>query len=306
MLLAIACGSGAQLLATTITTVTWSLFGFLNPSRRGHFILFLLWSYFLFGCLNGYVTSRFYKAFDGIEQDRTTTIAAIGLPGVVFTMFMIAQCIAIVKGSSYVIPISSVITLVFLWAGISVPLVFLGAHWGFKQDVIGYPVSTSSIPREIPRRTCHRAIPTITVALSGLLPIFICCVEGYYIMSSVWLGYYYYTFGFLWIVLWLVIVANAELSAFFTYYQLCKEDYQWWWRAFWNGGSLGIYIFLLSCLYFFPANETKSIADCTLYFGFMGLVSFAIFTMMGFVGVTSSLYFTKKLYATINANDDII
>ena len=221
-------------------------------------------------------------------------------------MFMIAQCIAIVKGSSYVIPISSVITLVFLWAGISVPLVFLGAHWGFKQDVIGYPVSTSSIPREIPRRTCHRAIPTITVGISGLLPMFICCVEWYYVMCSVWLGYYYNAFGFLWIVLWLVIVANAELSAFFTYYQLCKEDYQWWWRAFWNGGSLGIYIFLLSCLYFFPANETKSIADCTLYFGFMGLVSFAIFTMMGFVGVTSSLYFTKKLYATINANDDII
>jgi hypothetical protein len=47
--------------------------------------------------------------------------------------------------------------------------------------------------------------------------MFICCVEWYYVMCSVWLRYYYYnTFGFFWIVLWLVIVANAELSAFIT------------------------------------------------------------------------------------------
>ena len=37
-----------------------------------------------------------------------------------------------------------------LWFGISVPLVFLGAYFGYKKDPIEFPVVSSNIPREIP------------------------------------------------------------------------------------------------------------------------------------------------------------
>ena len=30
------------------------------------------------------------------------------------------------------------------------------------------------------------------------------------------------------------------------YFQLCAEDYTWWWRAFLTAGSSGLYLFLYS------------------------------------------------------------
>ena len=151
MLLAVGCGSGAQLLCTTIVTVVLTNLGFMKVPRRGHFVLNQLVFCALFGCINGYVTARYYKAFNGKEQQRTTTIAAFGLSGIAFTLFMIVEFISLTKGSTYLVPFASFVILFILWVGISVPLVFLGAHWGYAQDAIEYPVSTSSIPREIPR-----------------------------------------------------------------------------------------------------------------------------------------------------------
>ena len=35
------------------------------------------------------------------------------------------------------------------------------------------------------------------------------------------------------------------------YFQLCNEDYEWWWRAFLNSGSAGLYLLGYSFVYFF-------------------------------------------------------
>jgi transmembrane 9 superfamily protein 2/4 len=299
MLLAVACGSGAQVLCTTIMTVSLACLGILNDYHKGAFVLCLLWSYTIFGCINGYVTARFYKTFDGTEQQRTTTLAAFGFSGIVFMLFLISNFIFMVLGSTYLVPLTVLLTLVLGWVGISVPLVFLGAYFGYRRDAVEYPVSTSSIPRAIPNQPWYRSGPS-TVALSGILPVFFCYVELYYIMSSAWLQYYYVTFGFLLIVLWMVIVVVGEQAVLLTYNQLCHEDYHWWWRAFWNGGSVGIYVFLYSMIYF-TGLEINSVSSALFYFGYMGLVSLAIFTMMGFVAVSSSLYFNIFLYTSIKA-----
>jgi 1,4-dihydroxy-2-naphthoate octaprenyltransferase len=36
-----------------------------------------------------------------------------------------------------------------------------------------------------------------------------------------------------------------------------------------------------------------------LYFGYMGLTSLALFMMMGFVGVMTSLWFNKAIFSSI-------
>ena len=271
--------------------------GFMKAPQRGHFVLNQLVFCALFGGINGYVTARYYKAFNGKEQRRTTTIAAFGLSGIVFTLFMIVECISLTKGSSYVLPIRLFFPIVILWVGISVPLVYLGAHWGYAQDSFEYPFSTSSIPREIPRQPWYRSGP-VTVQISGAMPFLICFVEFYYILSAAWMEYYYDAFGYLLIILLLVVVVVAEQAVLFTFYQLCNEDYHWWWRAFWNGGSVGIVIFLYS-MKFFQQLEASSLASFILYLGYMGFASLAIFAMMGFVGVSSSLYFNIFLYSSI-------
>ncbi|CAK8987253.1 Transmembrane 9 superfamily member 9 (Endomembrane protein 2) (Transmembrane nine protein 9) (AtTMN9) [Durusdinium trenchii] len=67
-------------------------------------------------------------------------------------------------------------------------------------------------------------------------------------MSSIWLHEFYYLFGFLSLVLLIVLITCAEISIALTYFQLTSEDYRWWWTSFSASGCSGIYVFLYSIM----------------------------------------------------------
>jgi transmembrane 9 superfamily member 2/4 len=62
-----------------------------------------------------------------------------------------------------------------------------------------------------------------------VLPFGTLFIELYFAMTSLWLGYFYYLFGFVLLIGLLTVVINAEISILCTYVQLCAEDYLWWW-----------------------------------------------------------------------------
>merc|ERR1712232_1286736 len=80
----------------------------------------------------------------------------------------------------------------------------------------------------------------------GILPFGACFVELYFILASVWMDYYYYVFGFLFLVFVILIITCAEITLLFNYFQLCNEDYHWWWRSFGNAGSTALWVFFYS------------------------------------------------------------
>jgi transmembrane 9 superfamily protein 2/4 len=254
MFLSVSCGTGAQLLFMSLFTIFFSSLGFMNPSRRGHLLMGELCFFVLMGSVNGYVTARLYKTFKGKAWQRATAAAAFGLPGLAFGIFFIMNIVALVQRSTDAVPFTTMLVLVILWFGISTPLVFLGAYFGYKQDAIAYPVSTSSIPRQIPDQPWFMGM-LFTLAIGGILPFGACFVELFYIMSSMWMDYYYYVFGFLFLVFLILLVTCAEITVLFTYFQLCSEDYHWWWRSFCNGGSSAIYVFLYTwACYLWPCS----------------------------------------------------
>jgi len=53
----------------------------------------------------------------------------------VFGIFFLMNLILWAKGSSAAIPFSTLIALLALWFGISVPLTFVGAYFGYKKRV---------------------------------------------------------------------------------------------------------------------------------------------------------------------------
>jgi transmembrane 9 superfamily member 2/4 len=80
--------------------------------------------------------------------------------------------------------------------------------------------------------------PVVTCLLGGILPFGACFVEMFFIMSSVWMDQYYYVFGFLLVVFVILAVTCAEITIVLCYFQLCAEDYHWWWRSFMTSGEL--------------------------------------------------------------------
>ncbi|KAG7366482.1 endomembrane protein 70-domain containing protein [Nitzschia inconspicua] len=300
LLLSVACGTGAQLLCMTFWTIIFSAMGFLSPARRGALLMAELLFYVLMGSVNGYVTSRLYKTFKGKAWQNATLCTALGFPGICFILFFILDLIAWGYGSTDAVPFTTMLVLLVLWFGISTPLVFLGAYFGYKQDAIEYPVKTSNIPRQIPDQPWFMSIP-FTLFIGGLLPFGACFVELYFILASVWMDYYYYVFGFLLLVFIILIITCAEITLLFNYFQLCNEDYHWWWRSFATSGSTAIWVFLYSFVYF-QQLEANSFATYVLYFGYMGLASLGLFLMTGFIGVAASLWFNKTIFSSLKVD----
>jgi transmembrane 9 superfamily protein 2/4 len=67
---------------------------------------------------------------------------------------------------------------------------------------------------------CARALPR------GRLSTHVCAAPA--LVRSLWLGYFYYLFGFVLLIGVLTCIINAEISVLCTYVQLCAEDYHWW------------------------------------------------------------------------------
>jgi transmembrane 9 superfamily protein 2/4 len=300
LLLSVCCGTGAQLLCMTFWTIIFSALGFLSPARRGALLMAELLFYVLMGIVSGYVTARFYKTFKGKAWQNATVCTALGFPGLCFILFFSMDIMAWALGSTDAVPFTTMLVLIVLWFGISTPLVFLGAYFGYKQDAFEIPVKTSNIPRQIPDQPWFMGVP-FTLMIGGILPFGACFVELYFILASVWMDYYYYVFGFLLLVFVILILTCAEITLLFNYFQLCNEDYHWWWRSFGTAGSIAIYVFLYSFVYF-QQLEANSFSTYVLYFGYMGLASLGLFLMTGFIGVSSSLWFNKTIFGSLKVD----
>jgi transmembrane 9 superfamily protein 2/4 len=58
----------------------------------------------------------------------------------VFGLFFVMNLILWGNKSSAAIPFSTLVALLALWVGVSVPLTFIGAYFGFRKRTIEHPV----------------------------------------------------------------------------------------------------------------------------------------------------------------------
>lgn len=297
-LLCVYVGTGVQFFGMTLVTMIFALLGFLSPSNRGGLMTALVLLWVFMGIFAGYSSSRLYKMFKGTEWKKTTLKTAFMFPGIVFAIFFILNCMIWGEKSSGAVPFGTMFALIFLWFGISVPLVFVGSYLGFKKPAIEDPVKTNKIPRQIPEQAWYMQ-PAFSILIGGILPFGAVFIELFFILTSIWLNQFYYIFGFLFIVFVILLITCAEITIVLCYFQLCSEDYNWWWRAYLTAGSSALYLFLYSVFYFFTKLEITKLVSGILYFGYMLIGSYAFFVLTGTIGFYACFWFVRKIYSSV-------
>lgn len=193
------------------------------------------------------------------------------------------------------------VVVILLWFLVSVPLVCVGGYMGYKKKVPDAPVSIGKTPRPIPPQPFYWSLP-VACLVSGILPFSAVFVELFFIYSSIWLGQYYYVFGFLMLTFVILVATCAEVAIVFCYFQLCNEDHHWWWRSFCTGGSLGVYVFFYSIYFFFNQLQTIYITTTVLYFSYTAMISGVLFLITGTVGYHVCFWFNMKIYSSIKVD----
>ena len=298
MFLSVFVGSGMQLLAMSLAALLFAVLGFLSPANQGSLLTGFIVLFMCMGSFAGYASARIYKMFRGKAWKRNTTLTAFAFPGTIYGVAFVLNLFVWAKRSSLAIPISTMLIMFSLWFGISVPLVTLGSYFGFKTEEVKHPVRINNIPRSIPPQPWYlHPIPAIMVG--GILPFGAVFIELFFIMSSIWLAQVYFFFGFLYLVLFILSLTCAEISIVMCYFQLCSEDYNWWWRSFLTSGSSAIYLFLYSIVYFATKLEITQPISIILYFGYMAAASWGFFLLTGSIGFVSCLVFVQRIYGAI-------
>jgi transmembrane 9 superfamily protein 2/4 len=302
MFFAVICGTGAQLLCTTFLVVLLAAFDFLGPPHRGRLLMGALYTFASMGIVAGYVSARLCKTFKVGNWQRATTLTAVGFPGLIFGTFIFINMIERYYQSTKAVTFTLVLMILFLFC-MATPLVFLGASFGDKCGPIAFPFGPvdGDHPHPPPRgRPWYWSVVIflLRVTCFDILPFGAIFVEFYLMMSSAWMGFYYIDFGFLLLVLLIAAATCAFTAIVITYFRLRREDYRWWWSSLTTSGAIGAYIFLYSFFYF-QQLEATGFGACCIFFGSMAVVSLGLAAMMGFVGVWSSLWFTKRMYSSL-------
>eukprot|EP00668_Euglena_longa_P002236 GGOE01002581.1.p1 GENE.GGOE01002581.1~~GGOE01002581.1.p1 ORF type:complete len:625 (-),score=163.38 GGOE01002581.1:327-2201(-) len=300
-LLATYTGTGVQLIGMSLTVLVFASLGFLSPANRGALFTALLLCFVFLGIYSGYTAARLMKMW-GKPSWRTTLMTATVVPGQIFLLFFLINLFVWSQKSAAAVPFGTMVALVALWFCISAPLVFLGSVLGYKKNAVELPCRTNQIPRHIPEQPWYMQAP-FTIMMGGILPFGAVFIELFFILTSIWLNRYYYVFGFLSIVFIILAITCAEITIVMIYFQLCSEDYHWWWRSFMTAGSSGLYLFLYSIFYFFTSSfKMKKFVSVLLFFGYMGIISYIFFVMTGTMGFLACFLFIRKIYSSIKVD----
>ncbi|XP_015679321.1 transmembrane 9 superfamily member 4-like [Protobothrops mucrosquamatus] len=117
--------------------------------------------------------------------------------------------------------------------------------------------------------------------------------------TAIWENQFYYLFGFLFLVFIILVVSCSQISIVMVYFQLCAEDYRWWWRTFLVSGGSAFYVLIYAVFYFVNKLDIVEFIPSLLYFGYTALMVLSFWLLTGTIGFYAAYMFVRKIYAAV-------
>ncbi|KAL7493347.1 hypothetical protein ACHAWT_003632 [Skeletonema menzelii] len=297
-------GTGVQLTIATLLLLGLALTGMISTTRRGSILAGMVILYCLTTTVGAYISTRLYFQMNGKNWVRCVLFTAGLFPVPTSFVFMWVNTVALFHGSTSALPFSTIFTIAAIFALVALPLTVLGGivAKNYANHDFNAPTRTTKVAREIPTEVPWYRTRFVQMVISGFLPFSAIYIELHYIFASMWGHQIYTLFGILLFAFVLLLVVTSFISVALLYFQLAKEDHRWWWSTFINAGMTGLFIYAYSFFYYFHRSGMSGMLQSSFYFGYMSIVSFGFFLMLGSCGFHFSLLFVKHIYSRVKCD----
>lgn len=295
-------GCGVQMMLIFVCMLTLAVVGVFYPYGRGTAYAAVVVIYSLTAVIAGYTSGSMYKKMGGTEWVHNTLITVTLFVAPVFVVWFFLNTVAVIYGSTAALPFGTIVALFALYLLVTFPLTLAGAIAGKNYaDDFDAPTRTKFAAREIPIVPWYRGM-TAQLLVAGFLPFSAIYVELYYVFISIWGHQLFTPFGILYLVFMILLMVTACITISLTYLQLSSEDHEWWWRSIFTGGSTAVFVYLYCFYFLFSESRMSGFLQLSFYFGYMALLCYSIFLMLGTVGFFASLSFVRQIYKSIKCD----
>ena len=299
MLLCSIVGSGSQFILLALTLLSLEAAGFLSQNHHGSANAMTILLYAFMSCFSGFISSACYKKLGGElwYWNIVLTFAIFFVP--FFLIWSLINSFAWVFNSTQALPISTIILLFLLWFIVGLPLTILGGIFGKNMtNQLSAPCRTKMFPREIPVQPWYNRT-WLYMVVGGFLPFSAISIEIYYIYLTLWGRQYFALYSILLILFVILLLVSACISITLTYFQLCLEDYHWWWRSINSVGALSLFVLGYGIYFYYTNSEMHGFLQGLQYFGYMLIASYILFLMLGTVAFLSSFSLVYYMYSRL-------
>uniref|UniRef100_H2YGC6 Transmembrane 9 superfamily member n=1 Tax=Ciona savignyi TaxID=51511 RepID=H2YGC6_CIOSA len=292
-------GVGSQLLAIGAGIIIMALLGMFKAHGHGSINTAAILLYALTSCIAGYVSSSYYRKFQGTNWVANIILTSSLFTAPCFIVWSVVNSVHWWYGSTQALPFTTVLLLGFIWVLIGLPLTVVGGIMGKNTSSdFDAPCRTKNIAREIPPQPWYRNT-LCHMIFGGFLPFSAVSVELYYVFATVWGREVYTLYGILMVVFVIELSVSACVAVALTYFHLSSEDYRWWWRSVFSAGSTSFFVFFYSIFFYIRRSNMSGIVQSVEFFGYSVLTCFAFFLSLGTVSFFASLKFIRYIYVNL-------
>eukprot|EP00124_Ichthyophonus_hoferi_P000947 Ihof_evm8s41 gene=Ihof_evmTU8s41 len=278
MLFASLIGTGSHLTFAAMITIGCAMVGDFYEGR-GELLTAAIFVYAATSVVGGYIGGGLYSRLQGKNWIKQLIVQASLFPSVICGVNFLINFVAISYNSARAIPFSTMLSVTAIGLFIILPLTLIGTLAG--RNLAGQsnlPCRINPVPRQIPEKKWYMA-PIMISLMGGILPFGSIFIEMYFIFTSFWAYKIYYVYGFMALVLTILVVVTVCVDIVCIYFLLNAEDYRWWWTSFASAASTGFYVFMYSIYYYIYKTKMYGFFQTTFYFGYTLVLCIGLGTM---------------------------
>jgi len=337
-LLCACVGTGTELAVTAVLLVLFAIVS-VSYTTSGSLSTYGVLLFMCTGMLGGFTTARVVASMNlgattappsgsssaapaknpaATTWMRAMLLTAALFPGAVLLLGFAMNFVAIAYDSAQAIPAEYMLLMLILWV-LHGALVFAGTFLGRHGcgATGGVPASSpttksgrtvgdggagvphiNQIPRIVPDRKWYVTQPVLVVA-GGVLPFATIFIELYFVFTSFWNYKFYYVFGFMLLVLCILLTVTAAVSVVAMYLLLNSEDHRWHWTSFAVGASVAGYVFLYSVYFHAMRTRMSGFFMVVFYYGYTAMFCAAIGLGCGAVAYLTAAAFVRRIYRNV-------